>query len=212
MTDSDAADRTGAPKQTKVGRLIAEYDLGDIGVELEQRWTGEDHERDSLRTLADVFNRRLLTRAMTDAGMDLLDGEVENVYRLLTDNEVSSGTRTETEARLQREGIDVEALENDFVTYQAIRTYLKDVRDASYEQDDRGGIETVRSTFDRLIGRTTAVVEQKLQQLQSKDAFSLGTFRVQTANTVYCEDCETQYEVTTLLRRGGCDCTTDSVE
>lgn len=212
MTDFDSADRTGPPKQTKVGRLIAEYGLGDVGAELEQRWTGEDGERDSLRTLADVFNRRMLERAMTDAGMDPLDGEVQNVYRLLTADEVSSGTRTETRARLRREGVDVETLVGDFVTYQAIRTYLKDVRDASYDRDDSGGPEAARSAIDRLIGRTTAVVEQKLRQLQSRNGFSLGTFSVQATVMVYCEGCETQYEVTALLRRGGCDCAATDLE
>ena len=211
MTDSDSAERT-APRRTKVTKLLDKYDMDGFGDELERRWTGQDGERDSLRTLADVFNERLLDRTMTDAGMDPLDGEVENVYRLLTDDDVSSGTRTETETRLRQEGIDVDELRREFVTYQAIRTYLKEVRDASHETDTVASTEKTQSSFDRLIGRTTAVVEKNLAQLRRNDLLSLGTFRVQTTVTVYCEDCETQFEATALLKRGHCDCATTDEE
>lgn len=205
MSDSNSAERT-APRQTKVTKLLEKYAMDGFGDELERRWTGQDGERDSLRTLADVFNERLLDRVMTDAGMDPLDGEVENIYRLLTDDDVSSGTQTETETRLRQEGIDVDELRGEFVTYQAIRTYLKEVRDASHEQDTVASTEKTQSNFDRLIGRTTAVVEKNLAQLRRNGSLVLGKFRVQTTVTVYCEDCETQFEATALLKRGHCNC------
>ena len=113
MIISNSSNRPVA-RRTKVVRLIEEYGLDGIGDELEQRWTGRDVERDSLRTLAAVFNQRLFGVNMI--GMDPLEGEVGNVYRLLTDDEVSSGTGTETETRLRQEGVDVEELRSDFVT------------------------------------------------------------------------------------------------
>lgn len=208
MSDADPPDGPDGPTRTKVGRLIEEYGLDGIGAEFERRWTGDRGERDSLRTLADVFNQRLLERAMHDAGMDPIDGEVANIYRLLTDADVSRGVETEVDTRLDQQGIDLDALRTDFVTYQAIRTFLQDVRGASYETTT-GSVEDAQSSFARLIGRTTAVVDQKLSQLQSAGILTLGTVRVRTAVTVYCEDCETQYDVTTLLDAGGCDCATD---
>lgn len=206
MADSDSTDTGGVSRRTKVGRLIDEYGLDGIGNELERRWTGETGERDSLRTLADVFNERLLERAMLDAGMSPLDGEVANAYRLLTDADVSTGVKTETEARLDRQGVDVERVRSDFVTYQAVRTYLKDVRGASYDSQTGDALERAGSSFARLIGRTTAVVEQKLDQLRSGDALTLGAFTVRTSVSVYCDDCGSEYDVVTLLERGGCDC------
>jgi hypothetical protein len=207
MTDSDSSDSADTPRQTKVGRLITEYGLEGIGSELERRWTGQDGDRDSLRTLADVFNRRILAQAMDSGGMDTIDGEVKNYYRLLTDEDISQGTKTETVMRLRQQEIDVEELRKNFVTYQAIRTYLKDIRGASYSSEDTTpSVESVRTSFDRLIGRTTAVVEQKLKQFRSSGRLTLGSFQVRTSVAVYCEDCETQYDVTTLLNREGCDC------
>ena len=119
---------------------------------------------------------------MHDAGMDSLDGEVESVYRLLTDDDVSRGMRTETATRLEREGVDVDALRGRFVTYRAVRTFPKAVRGASYDAGTNGGVERARSSFERLVGRTTAVVERKLERLRASGA--LGSFRVRTTVTV----------------------------
>jgi hypothetical protein len=209
MTRTDSVDASNAPKRTKVARLIEGYGLDGIGDELESRWTGESGERDSLRTLADTFNKRLLEQVMRKAGMDPIEGEVTNLYRLLTDEDVSRGVKTEVETKLEQKEIDIKALRKDFVTYQAIRTFLTDVRGASYDTDTSNGIENIQSSFARLIGRTTTVVEQKLEQLKSAGKLTLGTFHVRTGVTVYCEGCETQYDVTDLLDAGGCECEPD---
>ncbi len=195
----------GSPgRDSKVATLIKRYDLGEVGIELERRWTGVEGERDGLRTLADAFNRRLLEAAMAEAGMEPMEGEAANLYRLLTGDAATSGTRTETEQRLRREGINVEALREEFVSYQAVRTYLTEVRGASYEPAG-GGTATARESVEKLVGRTTAVVRRRLEQLRGEE-LTLGSFRVRTAVTVYCEDCRTQYRAGELLRRGSCDC------
>lgn len=187
--------------------MIAAYGLDEIGNELERRWTGQNGDRDGLRTLADVFNRRLLRRAMIDAGFDPLDGEAKNYYRLLTNDDVSQGLKTEAQRRLQQAGIDVEELHTHFVTYQAIRTYLTEVRGATYDSTDSTmSVEATQNSLGRLVGRSTTVVEQKLTRLRSTDRIALGPFQVRASITVYCEACETQHGVTELLARGGCDC------
>lgn len=206
MTNGDDRRVEGEQSKTKVERLLETYELTGMGAELERRWTDDSGERDSLRTLATVFNEQLLERAMLDAGMNPVEGEVANLYRNLTDDEVSRGVRTEVRNRLEQNGVDVSALRQDFVSYQAIRTYLKDVRGASHERPEGGRVERARTNFAQLAGRTTAVVEQKLEQLTSAGRLTLGTYRVRTSVTVYCEDCETQYEVATLLDEGGCEC------
>jgi len=193
---------------TKVGTLLERYDLGEeFGARLETYWLGDGVERKSLRDLADLFNRRLLTVAMEERGMDTLDGEVENLYRLLTDDDVTSGTRIDARRRLERNDVDVESLERDFVSYQAIRTYLKDVREASYEDEDSGDrIETATDTVRQLQSRTVSVAEGTLEQLDSADEITIGESHVFLDMTVLCERCESQYTYSKLLQRGGCDC------
>jgi hypothetical protein len=129
VTENTPTDR--GRKSSKVARLIGEYGLGEeFGDELERRWTADGDERESLRDLADAFNRRLLESALTAAGASTVSGEASNLYRLLTGDDVSSGMRTEARARLERDGVDVDQLERDFVTYQAIRAHLTEYRDA----------------------------------------------------------------------------------
>ncbi|WP_254273536.1 rod-determining factor RdfA [Haloarcula marina] len=194
-------------RQSKVERLLEEYGLQDIGAELEAAWTGENRERQSLRTLADRFNRALLVATIRDAEMDVVDGEPANFYRLLTDDEVSAGQRVEARNRLEREGVDVDGLESDFVTYQAIRHYLTNVRGASYQkQDETEQVERERTGIDRLQSRVETVVQDSVDRLRSAGRLSLGEYRVFVSVEILCKDCGGQYSVGDLLRRGGCNC------
>lgn len=206
MSDSDGADRTSSGRRTKVARLLDEYELEGLGAELERRWTADGDERMSLRDLADYFNAEVLEASMADAGMQPLSGEADNVYHLLTGDDVTTADRTRTRRRLEREGVDVGALLSDFVTYQAIRTYLKRDRGAEHTTDDRDRTVVEAENIQRLRGRTVTVTEGKLDQLGRSDEIILGNARVFVEVNVLCEDCGAQYEVDKLLDRGGCDC------
>ena len=193
--------------RSKVARLIESYDLAPIGADLEAAWLGEDGERQSLRDLADRFNRALLLSAIKDAGMDVVDGEVRNYYRLLTDEDVSAGRRVEAENRLDAAGVGVDALRADFVTYQALRHYLTEVRGASYERESTGeGVDHERSVIDRLQSRVERVVRDTVDRLAGAGRLTVGDYRVFVSVDVLCQDCGGQYTVGELLDRGHCDC------
>lgn len=194
------------PRRSKVGRLIAEHDLEGMGRRLEGRWTGESGEKHSLRDLADFFNQHLLRAVMEDAGRRPLDGEIENLYRLLTDEAVSGGVRTEARHSLERDGIDVDALESSFVSHQAIHTYLTKYRGASHDAEDRDQLEKDRETVRRLVSRTATVTESTLERLRDTDRVTLGDFDVLVDLRVLCSDCGAAFDVTELLDAGGCEC------
>lgn len=207
--ESPTVYKTGSEHPSnKVARLIAEYDLGTtFGDRLEELWTADGDERESLRSLADRFNKRLLQVAITDAGTSTLDGEVANLYRLLTSDDVSSGQRAETRHRLQWEGVDVDKLKSDFVTHQAIQSYLKNYRGADYKRpSDETRIENGIETIQRLTTRTRLVAEKSLDHFRSISAISLGEFRVFVEIDVLCEECNSQYGIVELLEQGGCNC------
>ncbi|MFC7007207.1 rod-determining factor RdfA [Halalkalicoccus salilacus] len=141
---SNPADRGG-----KVGRVIREYGLDGLGTELEIRWTGKGGDQYSLRALADRFNQRVLEAALEDAGVRSLEGDVENRYRLLTDDDVSAGMHQQARRELERAGVDVDALESDFVSHQSIYTYLTDHRGSHIPRAPNripGDASNVRST------------------------------------------------------------------
>jgi hypothetical protein len=197
-------------RSSKVARLIEEYDLDGLGAELEARWTGDGYDRMSLRDLADWFNKRLLEAELLAAGASALESDAEATYRQLTSDEVSTGVHTETRARLDQDGIDVAALESNFVTYQAIRSYLTDVRGASYEgPSDTEKIERDRESIQRLLTRTHSVIDQRVETLRDTDRISLGEFEVFVDVQVLCQSCGTQHSIAELLDEGGCGCTID---
>lgn len=194
-------------EQSKVAQLIDTYGLESMGTDLEQAWLGDNQERQSLRDLADRFNRALLVAAIRDAGMDVIDGEPANFYRLLTAEDVSAGKRIEARNRLERAGIDVDRLEQEFVTYQAIRYYLTEVRGVRYESEpDTEQVERERGTIDRLRSRVETVVRDTVDRLNSGDKLTVGEYRVFVSIDIRCQDCGTRYSISDLLNRGGCNC------
>lgn len=205
MGESDASSGSGRGRRSKVARLIEEYEMGRIGAELEQLWTATE-DRQSLRELATYFNRQLLQHALEEADVRTLDGEVENMYRLL-DGDASSADQTRIRRRLEREGIDVDALETDFVTYQAIRTYLQKHRGAEYTPDETDPIAREISNIQQLRGRVDSVTKGKIEQLETAGELDVGQFRTIVDVRIVCEDCNTQFDAVELLERGHCNCT-----
>ena len=200
MTDTDGG------RRNKVARLVDEYDLDGVGDELEARWTATGDDHTSLRDLAAEFNRRLVEARVDEAGMRLSAREIDAVVRSLTGDEVTAADRTQLRRRLEREGVDVDALDCDVVTYQAVRSYLREHRGAEYERDDGDRAATAARAIGRLRGRLVSVAESKLRALRKTPALTLGEFRVLVDVGVLCTDCGSRYGVAELLSSGGCDC------
>lgn len=199
--------------RSKVVRLIDEYELHGLGDELEDRWTRSEN-RSSLRDLAEYFNQQLLSIALETTDSELLDGEVDNLYRLLTNDDITSGVRQETRSHLEQQGVDADSLENDFVSYQAIRTYLRNYRDVS-PPDDSDSPEAHRerkyATVQQLTSRLTTVATDALAELANAGHLTLGEFDVLVTVRVHCSDCDTRVSITDLLRQGGCECDSQNV-
>lgn len=195
----------GRRRRSKVGRLIDEYELEGMPEELARYWLGEGVERQSLRELATMFNERLVRAAMQDAGMNPLDGEAANVYELLSGDDATSGAQTRAERRLGREGVDVEQLQSEFVSHQAIHTYLTDVRGLEHSAEPEG-VESRIETVQRLVGRTRSVSDGVVDGLADADEVDIGEYEVTADVYVTCRDCNSRYELTSFLRRGHCDC------
>lgn len=210
MKQTDGAEDQSQMRQRmgKIERLIDEYDLVGIGDELVRSWTSDRDERQSLRDLAEYFNQRLLRATMDQAEMSTLEGEVTNTYRLLTADDVSTGVRTQAKTNFERNGIDPDQLQQDFVSHQAVHTYLTKHRgvERPSEIPAQNRIENTEGTIQRLKSRLVAVAEKRLRSLQNAGRITLGTFSVLVDIRVVCEDCDTHADVHTLLNDGGCDC------
>ncbi|WP_436926158.1 rod-determining factor RdfA [Halosimplex amylolyticum] len=207
-TAPDVGSTAGGPG-SKVAALIERYDLVGLGDDLESRWTADGDERMSLRELADYVNESLIAAALRASDTQPVDGVASNYYRLLTSDDVSSGTRIEAENELESRGVDVDQLESDFVSRQAIHTYLTSERDASYESPDRSDSERADDrlqTVQRLKNRLATVAERVLTELEGSGYLSVGDARVTVLVSVQCRDCGEQYAFADIIANGGCDC------
>ena len=192
---------------SKVARLLDRHGLDGLGDELERRWTADGPDRLSLRDCAALFNERLLAATLRAAGLNALQRDVETTYEQLTGEDVTAGVRTETRNRLAREGVDVETLEREFVTYQAIRSYLTEYRDATYEApSDEEKVQSDVESIQRLLARTLSVTEDRIESHRRTGRLDIGSFEVLLDAQVLCQDCGSQYAVTELLEARGCDC------
>lgn len=205
MDSEGGATDSGPGRPNKVKRLIDEYDLDGLGEELERKWTA-DENRWSLRQLADYVNRSVLEQALKGANVGTLDGEIENLYRLLTDDSASAGNRTQARRRLERDGVDVDRIQDDFVTYQSVRTYLKNNRGAEYTPADSDTGERARRTVRQLQSRLRTVTESKLAQLDGEAGVKIGSPKAIVTVQVTCRDCGRTFSFDELADGGRCDC------
>lgn len=190
----------GGRPRSKVARVIEKYDLEGIGDELEARWLATDERGMSLRELADYFNEAVLRAAIEDSDLRLMDADVGTIYEQLTSEEVSGGVQTGVERRLDRGGVDIEAMTSDFVTHQSMHTYLREYREveqpeATPEERRDAAVERIQKLQDR----SAAVTADALQSLQREGIVPEGEIDVLVdVQVVYTESGE-QYNVFDLL-------------
>jgi hypothetical protein len=200
--DMSSSDPGGRGRRGKVERLIDEYDL-DVGPELIDAWTREQNRR-SLRNLARYFNRELLRERLDRHGVSSVGMDVETVYRHLRGEE-SAGSQTRVHRQLDREGVDVESLREEFVSHTAIRTFLRN-RSVTRSEDEGDQVAAEATHIQQLQNRTAVVAEDKLETLRSTDRVLIGDFRVLVDVQVFCEDCQRQFDINELLEVRRCSC------
>lgn len=213
MNGADRAATGGPATQTacdcKVGRVADRYDLTDIDRELRTRWQGEGTEKHSLRKLENYLNRRVLEAALREAGVETLHGEVENLYDLLSDDATSEAARLEARKRLERDGVDIERVESDFVSHQSIHTHLRECLDVRHDPGEGATVERGSSTVYALRNRTETVTAGTLERLRDNGALDLEEFDVYVDVRVACEECGRFHEIGSLFEAGGCECQRD---
>lgn len=184
----------------KVGRVGIDYGLDD----LDERLVREHDGGESLRSLAGFLNRELFASAVRSASVDTVE-DPRSLYGSFVD-EGDTGRRTELRARLERAGVDVEALDRDFVSHQAIKRHL----DGCLGEDTgREGSITPESAFgviDWTRSRTAAVVAEKLDRLRDAGHVAIGRTDVSVVVRVTCEDCGRTAHLRDVITGGGCGC------
>lgn len=203
---TDASDEE-SPPCCKVGRTARTYGLDELDDELSARWGGDGSV--GVRELASSVNRRVLGSAMRDAGLSPLDGEPENLLRLLTDEDVPESRRLDARRRLERDGLDVGTVLSDTVSHQTVYNHLRSCLDISKgTNEDR--LERRASTLYALRNRTETVTRETLSSLRDGGELAIDGFDVLVDVRVVCESCGRSHDLGALLDDGGCGCATTS--
>lgn len=200
MDEQERADGCGC----KVGTAITEYGLSGMNEELVRRWS--DPEGESVRSLADVFNRRILSTALDAAGVEILDPEVETIYRLLRDEDVSSGMRVTKRRQLERADVDIDQVSDHFISHQTLYRHLTGCLDQSARASTTDPVSSAVDDVEGLVRRTETVVTDRIERLERADALDHQDYRVLVDIAVTCEHCGDVYRFEELLERGGCGC------
>ena len=202
-------DQNGNECTCKVGRVMGEFGLTDLNDELVTRRKGTAGDEASLRDLTGFFNRAVLRRAIENAGESPLQGEVENIYRLLTDDDVSSGMRVRARKRLERDGVDVEAVEDSVISHPTMGTHLKDCLGVQRSETAENRVENARERIFKMQTRAERVIESALQGLVRAGYLAGGSLAVSVDLQVSCEECGAHAGVARFIEREGCDCEPD---
>lgn len=190
----------------KVDKVIEKRDLVGLDEELRRRRTEDEA---SLRDLEAYFNKRVLADELRTQRVETLQGEVENTYRLLTSDDVTTGARTEALDRLERSGVDTDALLSEFVSYQTMRSHLRDCLQIDTSRESTIDRSDAEDTVFSLVSRTESVIDQTLSRLRSAAELRTGELDLAINVRVACEECGREYPVSQLLDRGHCACYAD---
>lgn len=189
----------------KIDRVSEKWHLDGMDDQLRDRWaTGA-----SLRDLETFYNVTVLRSAMQSADMDTLDGEASNLYRLLTDDEVSAGKQVDAESRLKKNGLDPSTVSSDFVSYQTVRTHLNECLSVETTRDTQLPISDARNTVLKLLSRTESVTGRTIERLAKQNSLTITSPSVTVSVRVACSECNDEYTFSQLLARGGCSCRTE---
>lgn len=191
----------GGPYGCKVCRVLDERELQHYDDRLLSKWRGED--RKGYRELARWINITLIRREMDRAGLSTLGEEAESKYdRLQADDE----TEIEVANILRREGVAIDDLRKDFVSYGVIRTHIKECLGAEYEPRETSDWESEAIEISK--SHAHEKIKSAVHSLRNKGELTGGTeMALHLALEVECEDCQTRVPLRRALRRGTiCDC------
>jgi hypothetical protein len=213
MGSDDTSPTTSAPGSRcdcKIGTAIERFGLTELNDDLIDAWTGTEKGA-SLRDLEREINRRVLSAALRAAAVDPPEGSVEATYRVLTEDD-SGGGRVAIRNRLDRQGVDIDAVEDAFVSHQTVHNHLRGCLDVSHDSESptpEERLDTGRQTVTALRSRLEAVTETVVDQLRRADVLSLPPFDVYVDVNVACRECGRYHSIEELLSTRGCACRGD---
>ncbi|MFQ3320494.1 MAG: hypothetical protein ACI80F_002577 [Natronomonas sp.] len=197
----------------KVGRGIERYELENLNSELLHR---RQDDGMSLRDLADYVNQRILAAALTAAGVDVTttlygavssDDALTALYETLANDDTPAEREARVRTRLTQRGIDVEAVEADWVTHTTVRTHLRKCLGTTTRRATTITPDDARDTIEWSRTRCANVAGQTFERLRNADIVSTGSLDITVTIQITCTSCGETYRPNQLLTSRECACT-----
>lgn len=192
----------------KIDTVIAKYDLDQpnprydtIDNYLLTRWTGTDgREADGYRPLTDWFNKRLLKRIYDVHNRETIGTRIDSEYAALTDD--ATLMRQEVIDDLAQDGIDIEAIRSDMVSWSTMRHHLNDCLDGKKDTsagDSGWEKRSVEIAHDQAVAKT----EKALRSLTSKGVLPSGeSAEIDITIQLSCPHCPVRIPFEDAIKRG----------
>lgn len=196
------------PDGCKVDLVCDQHDLDALESRYESvddrlltRWTGADgRSADGYKTLTEWFNKRLLKQAYDEQGRETVGTRLDSEYDVLTGDDDLA--RQELADDLADDGVDVEQLTENMVSWSTMRHHLQDCLNGEKEKAqattdwERESIDIARNIAEEKVG-------DSLRSLASKGKLpGADEAEIDVDVKLSCPECPTRISVTGALERG----------
>ncbi|WP_276256551.1 rod-determining factor RdfA [Halomontanus rarus] len=193
----------------KIGRVLRAYSLEGFNTELETRWTADGEEHLSLRELETHLNKNIFREELNSKNISFLDKELEIWYSILTGEDPDNTTQIPIKRRLERQGVDVDQVVNDFVSYQTINRHLKKCLEVEQKARDETDVQYIRRRVQQIYAlenKLQTIIYDSLTQLDETGRISLNDFDVILDSNVICSNCGAHHTISDIVVNQGCKC------
>ncbi|WP_135662704.1 rod-determining factor RdfA [Halorhabdus rudnickae] len=188
----------------KIARVADDYNISEIDAKLIKR----REQGDSLRDLATYLNKQILSESLNTGTREVV-GDADSIYKVLRGNDVSRSRQVELRSKLDRNGIDIEAVERDFVSHQTVRNHLHDCKAIDTGRKSTVDVDDAQKTIEWAQARSEGVIEQTLKRLRNAGNVADTPTEVTLSVRVGCSACGRTHRIEDYLEQGGCNCQTD---
>lgn len=191
----------------KVGRVADKYDLSsglaeaDINEGLGERWLGRGgHPETGLRPLVDWFQRKLLTAVYIEQGRSTAAHRLTADHDALTSDD--DAVRRAALDELAADGIDGEALLDDFISTATLYRHLTDCLGLE-KQPEEAGSDWEQGKVDYTERLVENYIADALESWENKGELPLATEADLSVNVyLECPVCLKQTDIERARRRG----------
>lgn len=167
-------------RRCKVERARGKYDLDSVvrthetlDEYLLARWNGtDDRPAEGYRSLTEWFNRRLAKRVYDEAGRETVGTRLESEYEALVGDD--DLLRSEVADDLRADGISVDELLDDVISWSTMRHHLKDCLDGEKARPS-STTDWERTSVDIAREQVQQKARSALGSLDSKDVLPGGS-------------------------------------